>query len=172
MGIFDVIRFKKGSSLSISILQHGLQEYTLQREDRNNEYSSCHFFNFYFEPKIQSGCMIVTCTVKIIIFIYFFLIFCFIDVEKPQNRIYVYILRCENYFLTFVMLRTRWKFKNYIYFFVLVCIVEIEFSFFFLKTQKHIQAESWAEHNILSLLPARLNSIGIFRILLKEPKWV
>jgi len=55
-------------------------------------------------------------------------------------------------------------------FFVLLCIVEIDFSFFSLKTQKHIQAESWAEHNILSLLPARLNSIGIFRILLKEPK--
>ena len=75
MGIFDVIRFKKGSSLSISILQHGLQEYTLLRENRNNEYSSCHFFNFYFEPKIQSGCMIVTCTVKIVIFTSFSLSF-------------------------------------------------------------------------------------------------
>ena len=67
MGILDVIRFERGSSLSISILQHGLQENILQREDRNNEYTSCHFFNFYFEPKIQSGCMIVIGTVNCIL---------------------------------------------------------------------------------------------------------
>ena len=68
VGILYVIRFERGSSLSISILQHGFQENILQREDRNNEYTSCHFFNFYFEPKIQSGCMLVTHTVKYIIF--------------------------------------------------------------------------------------------------------
>ena len=82
MGILDVIRFERGSSLSISILQHGFQENILQREDRNNEYTSCHFFNFYFEPKIQSGCMLVTYTVKYIIFYQCFV--CYVLVSAPD----------------------------------------------------------------------------------------
>ena len=44
----------------------GFKRISCKKEDRNNEYTSCHFFNFYFEPTIQSGGMIVTDTVKIL----------------------------------------------------------------------------------------------------------